>query len=206
MALLARQPESTGTHSEPVTAGMHMAVCYAVIDIGEQYSEKFQNSRRKVIIMWETDEEMVFDDGNVKPKVISKEFGLSLHEKSDLRKTLTSWRGRDFSPEELQGFDLKNILGAPCLLNIVETKREDRTYHNIGSISPLIKGQKAFELYNPKILFELTADTAKALDEKLPKWVVDRIKKSMTYTKIMNTGATKPTLQVIGDVDEEVPF
>lgn len=208
MALIARQPENAGTRSEPVTAGMHTAVCYAVIDLGEQYSEKFNNTRRKVLICWETDEDMTMDDGTTKPKVISKEFALSLFEKSDLRKTLTSWRGRDFTPEELQGFDLEKILGAPCLLNVVEQTNGERTYHNVGSVSPLMRGMQAFELYNEKIYFELTEETVDGLDDKFPKWVADKIKKSTTYSKIVNGNKqpAKPTLTPIDDIEAEPPF
>lgn len=205
MALIARQPESTSTHSEPVSAGMHTAVCYAVIDIGEQYSEMFQNSRRKVVILWETDEKMATSDGEVKPKIISKEFALSLHEKSDLRKTLTSWRGREFTPEELEGFNLENILGAACLLNVVEAKREDRTYHNIGSVSPLMRGQKAFDLYNQKVCFELTEDTVDGIEDRFPRWIVEKIKKSTTYSKIVNKGKARPGL-VEDPYTGDVPF
>jgi len=38
--------------------------------------------------------------------MISKRYTMSLGEQSTLRKDLESWRGKKFTPEELQGFDL----------------------------------------------------------------------------------------------------
>ena len=145
---------------------------------------------------------MVTGDGEVKQKSISKEFVLSLHEKSDLYKTLISWRGRAFSPVELEGFDVKNVLGAPCLLNIVSVEKNDREYANIGGITPLMKGQQPHELVNKKIYFELSKETLGQIDE-LPKWVGEKIRKSITYQEL--TEKKLPTLQVMDD-DSDIPF
>lgn len=38
----------------PVSEGVHTAVCIWVIDLGDQYSEKFDNTSRKVQLTWET--------------------------------------------------------------------------------------------------------------------------------------------------------
>lgn len=39
MAIIAREK---GTSIEPITEGVHTAVCIMVIDLGEQWSEAFQ--------------------------------------------------------------------------------------------------------------------------------------------------------------------
>ena len=36
----------------PVEPGVYMAVCVGVIDLGEQYSEKFKSYSNKVKIVW----------------------------------------------------------------------------------------------------------------------------------------------------------
>lgn len=182
MALLAKQPEQ-GAKVEPISAGMHTAVCYGVIDLGVQFSELWQKEQHKILIIWETDEEMTTAEGEKKPKSISKEFVLSLHEKSDLYKTLISWRGKAFTAEEMAGFDVSKVLGAPCLLNIVSVEKNDRTYANIGSITPLMKGQAVPELVNKKVFFELTEETLGKIDD-LPQWIGDKIKRSITYSKL----------------------
>lgn len=183
MALLARQTKQE-TKVEPLSAGMHIAVCYAVIDLGVQFNEAYQKEQHKIMLIWETDETMTTADGEVKPKAISKEFALSLHEKSDLFKTLTSWRGRAFTEEELEGFDVSKVLGAPCMLNIVTAEKNDKTYSNISSVTPLMKGLPVPNLVNKKVLFELSADTIGQIEE-LPQWIGDKIKKSLTYKYII---------------------
>lgn len=201
MALIAKQPEQR-VIVEPISAGMHVAVCYAVVDLGVHFSEVWQKEQHKILLIWETDEEMTTVDGEVKPKSISKEFVLSLHEKSDLYKTLISWRGRAFTPLELEGFDVKNVLGAPCLLNIVSVEKNDKEYANIGGITPLMKGQQPPELKNKKIYFELSKETLGEIDE-LPKWIGEKIRKSITYQEL--TVKKLPTLQVMDD-DTDIPF
>ena len=58
-----------------------------------------------------------------RPAAISKEFTLSLHERANLRRVLISWRGRQFTAEELGGFELANVLGANAMLNVVHNDR-----------------------------------------------------------------------------------
>lgn len=201
MALVARQPEQ-GAKTSPISAGMHAAVCYAVIDLGVHFSEVWQKEQHKILLIWETDEEMTTADGEQKPKAISKEFVLSLHEKSELYKTLVSWRGRAFTPDELNGFDMKNVLGAPCLLNIVSVEKNEKTYSNIGGITPLMKGQATPELVNKKVYFELSKDTIGQIDD-LPKWIGEKIRKSITFQDL--TMKKLPELIPIDD-DSDIPF
>ncbi|WP_396954015.1 phage replication initiation protein, NGO0469 family [Neisseria gonorrhoeae] len=69
-----------------------------------------------------------------------------MHSKSQLATDLKSWRGRDFTPEERDNFDLRNILGKPCLLSIAHQESSDgkTTYANISAISNKMKS------YTPK--------------------------------------------------------
>ena len=47
----------------PVEPGVYIAVCVGVIDLGEQYSEKFKNYRNEVQFVWELTGETVEVDG-----------------------------------------------------------------------------------------------------------------------------------------------
>jgi hypothetical protein len=38
-----------------------------------------------------------------------------------------AWRGREFTPEELKGFHLKNILGAWCMISVVHNENDGKT-------------------------------------------------------------------------------
>jgi hypothetical protein len=157
----------SGSDYKPIEAGAYAAVCSRVIDLGTQttsYNGE-EKSARKVLITWEVPEVQVEWEGQVRPATISQTFTASLHEKASLRKVLESWRGRSFTADELKGFDTKNVLGAPCFLNIVHTEKDGRTYANVAAVMPLPKGMDRpsasalvnFDLdnYEPEVLDSL---------------------------------------------------
>lgn len=133
MAIIA----SAGSSGEytPAPAGVHQAVCCDVVDLGIIESEWQGQKKRahKVRIVWQLDATMA--DG--RPYTVSSRYTLSLHEKARLRADLQSWRGRAFSAEELQRFDLENLIGAGCLLNVMHEGRAGKTYANVTAIMPL---------------------------------------------------------------------
>ncbi len=83
-----------------------------------------------VEVVWETDQKM--EDGRV--FTIQKRYTASLHEKSTLAKDLKTWRGRAFTPDELKGFDIEKVLGAPCQLVIVHAEKEGAIYANVTTV------------------------------------------------------------------------
>lgn len=131
----------------PIDEGTHPAICYGLIDLGEQYNEYYQKWKKKVLVLWEIPGEK-FDFGCEKSmnRTISKTYTLSLNEKSDLRRDLAAWRGRDFTVAELKNFDLRNILGVPCLLSVIHREYGDRIFADVGSVMKLPKGI----LWNPR--------------------------------------------------------
>src|SRR5262249_53682681 len=109
MGRYAKQPETTFEHAP---AGTHLGICTSVIDLGTQHDE-YQGkpiTRNRVLIQWEI-QDAVRENGE--PFVIGKFYTNSLSEKANLRRDLESWRGKAFSEQELNGFDLAKILGAP---------------------------------------------------------------------------------------------
>jgi hypothetical protein len=182
MAIIAKQ-ENENTFS-PIPEGVHTAQCYAIVDLGIHYSEKFDKKAHKVQVMWELPEEKYEYEGEELPRVISKEYTLSLGEKANLRKDLQAWRGKAFTDEELQGFDLKNVLGKGCQLQIIHTEKNGKTYSNIASIMGLPKGMKMGEPINNAIYFDLEAPDALQDMDILPAWIQDKIKASETYAAL----------------------
>ena len=108
-----------------------------MVDLGEQKVEFGGKAKvqPKVRIVWQIDADR--EDG--KPFRVSKRYTASLHEKATLRKDLESWRGRPFTSQELEGFDLENLLSIPCLVNIIHEKKNGQTYANVASIMGLPK-------------------------------------------------------------------
>jgi hypothetical protein len=179
MAIIAKQENES--NFSPIPEGVHTAQCYAIVDLGIHYSEKFDKKAHKVQIMWELPDEKYEHEGEELPRVISKEYTLSLGEKANLRKDLQAWRGKTFTEEELQGFDLKNVLGKGCQLQIIHTEKNGKTYSNIASIMGLPKGMKMGEPINDAIYFDLEDPNALSDMDILPAWVQDKIKASETY-------------------------
>lgn len=148
-----------GQEWEPIPNGVYHAVCYAVVDLGTQYSQMFGISQHKCWISWEFPQERIVvkneDNEDInKPRIISEFFTVSLHEKSNLRQILESWRGRGFTQSELNGFDLSSILGVNCQINVIhKTKQDGSKRAVIGSIMPLSKGMKKFDPENDLIYF-----------------------------------------------------
>jgi hypothetical protein len=150
------------TFELPPTGSLPARCCH-VIDLGTQ-EVSFQNERRhvrKIAIAWQLGERR--SDGT--PFILSRKFTASLHEKSALRGTIESWRGRHLTPEELSGFNLRRLIGAPCLLNIVHVEKGGNTFAEIRSIAPLPKGMTPPPDVADPIIFDMDdPDTWPAFD------------------------------------------
>lgn len=202
-----------GASLAPIEAGTHPAICYGLVDLGIQYSEKYKNSKQKILIMWELPDEKIEVDGKPVSRVISQTYTCSLNEKSVLRKDLASWRGRDFTDEELAAFDLRNIVGAPCLLSIIHKESGGATYANVGGVMKLPKGMPPLVQTVETIVFDLDETPLEEMD-RLPDWVRRRIEASETYKERVagagdraddSAAAYQAELEELED-DGELPF
>ncbi len=146
MALIATE----GTKRTPAPEGTHLALCCQIIDIGTQHSEYYGTDSHKVVFGWELPNELNPEDEN-KPFLVWKRYTLSLNEKAALRAHLESWRGKKFSDEELRGFDLKNVLGKPCLLNVVHSEG----YANVAAVMAVTKGTPIPKPSHTQIFFDI---------------------------------------------------
>lgn len=135
----------------PVPEGNHIAVCYRVIDLGTQRGEYQgkENHRRKLLISWEIPDEKM-EDG--RPFTIGQRFTWSMSDKAALREILESWRGKAFTEVDFgpQGFDIMNVIGVGCMLNVVHAHKNGKTYANIASVAKLPKGMTAPGPTNPR--------------------------------------------------------
>ena len=171
---------------EPIEAGVHHAVCCWVIDLGHQYNEKWGNFQHKVLIAWELPNVRIDIEENEttvsKPKVISRIFTLSLGTKSHLRPFLESWRGKAFGFEELMGFDISKLIGVNCQLNVVHKKVDDKTYANVATAMPLLRGSEMLKLENDSIMFSIE-DHGIAIPDNVPEWIKSYFMKSKEYNE-----------------------
>jgi hypothetical protein len=187
------------TSNEPrelIPAGNYVARCYKMIELGT-IQEEFKGvpkMQHKVWIEWELPNELkIFNpEKGEQPLSKGKEYTLSLADKSNLRRDLNSWRGKDFTPQEADNFDITKLLGVPCMLNIIHASGKtnpEKKYDNISSISPLPKGFECPKQINETFVFEFeNYDQAKF--ESLPQFLKDKIITSNEY-KIIHGGEVK---------------
>lgn len=201
--------EKSGSSVSLLPEDTYPAVCYALIDLGEQYSPTFDKFSRKVTIGWEIVGETILIDGETMPRTFFNTYTASLSQKSLLRKDLISWRGRDFTVEELKGFNLRNIVGVPCMLQVVHRKNSDgsKTYANLASVTKIPKGFPAPKGTLPELIYDIEESDPAMVDE-LPEWMAEKVKASRTYQFHMEELQKKPKLHEIPDDEDdgELPF
>lgn len=189
MSLVAKDSGGDGNFT-PVPPGMHLARCYRIVDLGTQKSE-FQGQTKylqKVMLQFEVHGEdekgkaLVTSKGD--PLSISKNYTLSLAEKATLRKDLQTWRGVAFTPDQLRGFELKNVLGHWAMLSVAkDVGNNGKEYTNIMSVNTVpVAIKKAglpegvnklamFTIMNPDMdLFETFSNNLKEKIKASPEW------------------------------------
>lgn len=179
--------DNGGEDFERLEAGMYQAVCVAVVDLGI-YDSPFGKNKR-CALCFETAETMKEGDNTGKPFYFTKLYSPSLSKKSNLRKDLANWRGRDFTDQELLGFDLDNILGVNCQLNLVQIEKNDKTYTNIATINPSIKGMQPI----------------RATGQDLPDWLKEMRDKGKKYEMELNNEPQINNSVELSD-DPDLPF
>lgn len=207
MALTASA--KSNTNSNPAPTGTHVARCIRVIDLGVQvddgqYGRKVQH---KLMLTWELPEEKhVFKPENgPEPYVVSKEYTVSLHEKAGLRKELEAWRGRAFTPEELEAFHVGKLLGAACLLNVIHAeKKGGGVKAKVAGISPMPKSMQCPPAILPLIKYEVEQGRDEAF-KSLPEWLQNRIAACEDWKPKANPNETTAAADT-EDVEPDQPF
>lgn len=199
----------SGASFKPIEAGSYPARCYSMVHIGtvEEVIMGATKKLNKVRITWELPTELkVFKEENgEQPQIISKEFTLSLHEKSTLRAFLKNWRGLDFTEEEAKAFDVTKLIGAPCMLNITHKNKKDGSgvYAEIGSVSKLPKGFACPDAINEPFVFTYE-DYSLEKFNALPEFLRNKMINSDEYKALSNPAEVKVVHS--DEDDSDVPF
>lgn len=195
MSLIAK--DSRGGDFELAPEGNHIARCYQVIDLGIQ-TGNFKGEEKKankVLIGWELPMTLM-EDG--RPFVVSARYTISLHEKAHLRAQLQSWRGRSFTEDELGGFDIRTVLGVPCMVNVVHHISNGRTYANVTAVTPIPSALTCPPAVNAPIKYAIDESTEEEF-QALPEWMRSTIKRDIAP-------APAPVPQHEDFPDDDVPF
>jgi hypothetical protein len=191
----------------PVSAGLHPAICVWQIDLGSRHNEKYNRWQRKVMLTWEVVDERIDTDKGNKPRVISKTYTASISDKGDLRKDLVSWRSKDFTPEEKENFDLATAVGKPCQINVVHVPKGDKVYANVSIVLPY-KGP-AMKPENPLIVYDIETHGTN-IPPDVPEWIVKQIKECPEYKALENASDAgfefDGSQETPADTGDNIPF
>ena len=168
MSILAKAGDEKFEKFPLPDEGTVQAVCAGVWDLGMQKTSYNGNEKlqHKIVIAWELNQmiDAPESDYHGMPYMLSKTYTLSLYENANLRKDLESWRGKPFDEQQIQeGFDVEKLYSVNCLVGVTHVTKNDRTFANITSILPLMKGTESMAPVRKK-------------DEAPPNWVIEKQK------------------------------
>lgn len=180
----------SGIKRELVPAGNYPARCYSMIHIGtiEETVMGQVMQRNKVRITWELPTETrVFDqEKGEQPMVISQEYTLSMHEKSNLRKQLESWRGKGFTEDEAKSFDITKLLGVACMLSVIhKTSQTGNEYATISNVATMPKGLECPSQINPTFEWNYSDKFDQIVLDNMPEFLQEKIKSSSEYKSLI---------------------
>lgn len=209
---MAINATDSGSTRELIPAGNYIARCYQMIEIGT-VSENVMGKNviaKKVRIGWELPEEKrVFDEKKgEQPLVISKEYTLSMNEKSNLRKDLASWRGKDFTAEEAKCFDITKLVGVPCMLNIIHkpgVSDPTKIYEKIAGITGIPRGVKPPVQIIPTFVLSYD-DFDFTKFHELPDFIKDKMKSSIEFAALSNPHHRSMDASDISEPIDDLPF
>lgn len=201
---------------EQIPAGVYLARCYKMIDIGTQttHSAKFGDKEvHQVIISWELlqddDGKPVFMEDGKRIFSVSKKYTLSMNKKANMRKDLDSWRGIPFTEAEAAEFDITKLLGKFCKLQVVHNQTGDKTYSNVAT---LMNTKKEAPGVNDIVGFSIDEPDMAVFNE-LPQWLQDKIRESAEWDddaevdSETDAKATEAPTEDDGKIDiRDVPF
>jgi len=178
-----------------------------MIDLGTQKGE-YQGratSKRQIILAWELPLELMSEGESAnKPFFVSKFYTASLNEKATLRHDLANWRGRDFTPEELGGFDSKNLIGKTCMLSITLS---DKGKAKVTGVMALPKGTQVPVQVNPSVYFsldEFNLHVFEAISDGIKKMIVLSPEYAFAIKRDSGGIANMPSDDI--DDDPNLPF
>lgn len=164
----------------PMEPDVYMAVCTMVIDVGQQYSERYKNVSNQILLAFDIPDVTIEVDGVDKPRQLSKRYTYSTNTKGNLYKLLCSWLNKKFSEDELGELDLFSLLGRGCQVQV--TLKEDGKHNDIANVMALPRSMKTPESANPYLSYDIDEDgfTGEKWDA-LPEWVRGIIERSEQY-------------------------
>lgn len=191
-----------------VPAGNHVAICNAVIDLGLQPgSGMYPEPKRQVYLRFELPTERVKYERDGKevegPMSIGRTLTASMSQKANLRKLIESWFAKAFPTDDAAAdFDLENLLGRKCLLNVTHTEKGEKVYANVSNATPIPKGMPVdYAQHNQSLFYSLDEPDEKVY-QALPEWLRKKIDGRLEE-EVVETSPRENAREEFGD---DIPF
>jgi hypothetical protein len=191
--------------------GNHLAICNMIADMGLQPgSDAYPTPKHQVYVRFELPtERLTYTKEGVEtegPMSIGRTFTASMNEKANLRIFIEGWFGKKFpSDEAAASFDLKDVLGRKCLVNVTHTAKGGKTYANLIGATPIPKGMASDQPQeNASVYFSLD-EAPGDVDRnfaKLPEWLQKKIEGRMLKERDLAKSAPVSA----PDFDDDLPF
>lgn len=192
--------------SVQIEEGTHLARCIGMIHLGtSEYTYQGQKGRsNKIRITFEFPTEThVWKEGEeAKPFVVSSEYSLSFGTKSKLKPLLESWRGKKFTDEEIDEFDMTKLVGVPAMVSVIHN---DKGYATISSITKVPKGLECPPQVNKSTVLDYDENWSDELFMTLPTFIQDKIRESDEYKALKGSIMGMNEEEARGIVDS-IPF
>ncbi len=212
---------------EQPPVGSHSAVLYKIVDVGTQEDsyEGKKTSARKVYLFFEIDARLSSGDYAGQRFSVCQNYTLSTGKKSNLRKILIKWRGPvtpnkpALTDEELEGFEMSRLLGAPCMVKLVWGKN-DKVYmargtEGIDYLDPKLQSvMPKIQPENETSMFSLEPGEYSDLEfHALPNWLKEKVVDSPEYAALKNPApapapeaGSQPLHPAGPPVEDDIPF
>jgi len=175
---MPRQSTDTGGGGFTPEFGSHDVICCQLVDFGthdKEWKGKTVGKVNKVNFGFEfINETMDGENGEFNP-IWGAQFTNSLSKKANLRGILEGWRGKQFTEEELKGFDLSKLLGMPCTLVIQPNTNGNPKIQAIMRAKDLVGKRDVHEYWVEEGCFE------NEIPDWMPEWMMDEIKSSYEF-------------------------
>jgi hypothetical protein len=188
-------PANAGGDFTPAPFGSHPGRCIQIIDMGTAKSNfKSADGREKMTHTIRFTFELMCDEvmGDGRPFTISKSVNLTMGEKAGLQVFLTAWRGRAFTADDMENFDMSRLLGMACMVSISHKQSEalGKTYAQLTSVTMPPKGFAVPKAVNPLVLFNMSDENCNPKTiEQLGAKTQEMIKATPEWRNLMNGGA-----------------
>ena len=163
-----------------VEDGTYAARIVQVVDLGVQKGEYKgeETIKPEVMITFEFPTETLTIDGEEKPRWLSKQFTVSMNEKSALYALVQAF---DIDGKATRrGSKPEGLLGLAGMVTVGSTASGNA---KVAGVSRLMKGLTVPELFNDPIYFDLdsTSDANNDSFQKLPQWLQEKIQTAMNF-------------------------